>query len=56
MEDVDSFKLWLETMLMDSRKLNMTDMTIAYILMNTAVDYFYKAVASSLSPPTQKPC
>ena len=46
MEDPKTFEVWLRQMIEDSKiKLNMSDRTLAYILVNTGMDYFYKEIA-----------
>ncbi len=44
MEDVEEFKKWLRQMLKDSKKLNMTNETIAYVLLQEGLDYYLKTI------------
>lgn len=49
MENTEEFEIWLDRMLEDSKKLNMTDASIAIILIRVGMTYFLKAVAKCKS-------
>jgi hypothetical protein len=45
LENVEEFEKWLEQMLKDAQeKLNMTDATIAYILLREGTEYYFKTI------------
>jgi len=47
MEDIIQFEQWLSQMLKDSKeKLNVSDETIAYILLRVGIDYYLRTIVS----------
>ena len=51
-EDVVEFESWLDKMLKDAKeKLNMTDGTIAWILLREGIAYYYKTLGHSPKKP-----
>ena len=46
MERADKFEEWLQRMIKDSKeKLDMTDKTIAYILLKEGINYYLKTIS-----------
>lgn len=46
MEQIDEFQKWMEQMLSDAKKkLGMSDETLAFLLMEKALDYYARSMA-----------
>ena len=55
-EDVVEFESWLDKMLRDSKeKLNMTDGTIAWILLREGTAYYFKTLGHAPEKPKKAP-
>ena len=55
-EKVDEFECWLYRMLQDAKeKLNMTDGTIAWILLREGTAYYFKTLGNAPEKPKKAP-
>ena len=56
MENVVEFQSWLDNMLKDAKdKLNMTDRTIAWILLREGTAYYFKTLGDTPEKPKKAP-